>query len=799
MSGTSTPGPTGMIGPRGPMGDLGEPVCPAFLAGEPRKLIATMSVSAPANGAFFAVGESATLSMKVTDQCGTPWSLDDLSAARLILSGPRGTLRNKTACKLLNCTTDRSVSGHHRIDLKAPTYAEPSLANLSMQSDGTMLYQLGAVTDEAAGTYAAVLFLTAPSLVEQIVAEQTLQIGTAVVGTQAPGPATDPKCAHCHKSPMNGHIYMHHSHPSAQNAIGSFAIDSLPIDTCVSCHNSDGYSPNALVSKVHGLHRGEHQLAPGVAHPEYGRGADSTMAEYTNVAFPAMPNQEKDCVACHADDRWMQRPSRLACGGCHDNVFFDTGTLNPPRKFSKTCATNDDCIGLGNYVTCDTGLAVCVRASHAPMTDDAQCGLCHGGDSSFSPISKKHEILQRTQDPGLQIQNVDLSQGTGASGTFNFGDTPVLKFSVTDKNGAAITDVLSNSAYSANLIVAGPTSSPEQLYSGALNLKTGAGAMTYDAVSGLYSYTFPGVLPANAVAPLNNPGAPTRPNPAGTYTAWLYVNKSTTVNGSTFRNFGDSLVQFRIGTTDPAQPRNVIRDAACNNCHGNVQAHGGSRQNAEGCHTCHTAGAMDRTLGANGAACGSDAQCGGFAAGWEHCVDTKAPAGPDTCQVFNFDPTPSAAIDFRVLIHKVHYGRKLEGYAERNNVPNAGKLNILAFNNTLDDLSEILMPQDARSCKTCHADTGTACSAAAPCGYGQACVSNACVNQAWLEASAVVCLSCHDTEAAYGHTQINTWTPPGPGSKPVETCEVCHGLDSLFSVDKVHNITDPYVPPYARD
>jgi hypothetical protein len=88
------------------------------------------------------------------------------------------------------------------------------------------------------------------------------------------------------------------------------------------------------------------------------------------------------------------------------------------------------------------------------------------------------------------------------------------------------------------------------------------------------------------------------------------------------------------------------------------------------------------------------------------------------------------------------------------------------------------------------------CSASAPCGYGQTCTSGTCVNTSWLNPSATVCLACHDEQDAYAHTQLNTWTGP---SGPVETCGVCHGQGAQFAVDVVHNITDPYVPPYPRE
>lgn len=784
-------GPAGELGAGGPPGAMG---CHGLKAGESRGIVATLVASAPANGQFFVTGEHAVLDITVSDRCGLTYPLAELGSAALYLTGPRGNLAATSACGLLNCTTDRTVEGHHHIDLQAPSYADASLAGLAVQPDATLRYELGAVSVEPAGTYSALLLVAGPDAIDQLAVTAELQIGTSTASTNASGPPTASTCASCHRSPMNGHLYMHHSFPSPYtSAFGSFDIDSLPTETCFACHNADGYSPNTIVGKVHGLHRGADQLAPGVAHPDYGRPADPSLLAYTNVGFPAMPSAELACATCHTDDRWKQKPSRMACGTCHDNVYFDTGTLSPPRQFATACTTDGDCSTLGSYVTCDGPTLTCMRKSHAVQHDDSACAGCHAADTGFAPIAAAHEVVQQTRDPGLHETAVTLTGGSGVSGTFVIGDTPVLRFRVADKSNVSITDLVTNAAYAVSMTVAGPTSAPEQLYPGSLSLKA---TLDYDAAADLYTYTFPSPLPASALAPLDSPAPYARPNPPGTYTAWLYVVKTTTVDGASVRNTGDYFVHFDFGTTAPLQPRQVISDASCNTCHVNVQAHGGTRQNAEGCFTCHTAGALDVGVGGKGTACSSDAQCSGAQAGWEQCQDTKAPAGLDTCVVV-VDPTPSSSIDFRVLIHKIHFARLLGGYAERDNLgAAAGRLTILGRKNTLADLGDALFPQDVRSCKTCHSDTKATCSSAAPCGYGQTCTGGACVNTAWLEPSATVCLSCHDTEDAFAHTQLNTWAGTSP---PVETCGVCHGQGAQFSVDAVHEITNPYVPPYPRE
>jgi hypothetical protein len=39
----------------------------------------------------------------------------------------------------------------------------------------------------------------------------------------------------------------------------------------------------------------------------------------------------------------------------------------------------------------------------------------------------------------------------------------------------------------------------------------------------------------------------------------------------------------------------------------------------------------------------------------------------------------------------------------------------------------------------------------------------------------------------------------GTAGPPIETCEVCHGRDADFAIDKVHQIAAPYQPPYPRE
>jgi OmcA/MtrC family decaheme c-type cytochrome len=286
-----------------------------------------------------------------------------------------------------------------------------------------------------------------------------------------------------------------------------------------------------------------------------------------------------------------------------------------------------------------------------------------------------------------------------------------------------------------------------------------------------------------------------RPNPAGAYTLYIYIAETLQPSGARDSSGAVTTVKFvptaGAPATFAASPRDVITQGACDSCHVKTQAHGGGRADPQGCFSCHNVGGMDRTVGAQGINCTLPTDCPGYHGGtpglsWETCTAGK-------CTITQ-DPTPNQTVQFGPLMHMLHFARLLDGYAERANLVTPG-LQVVGFNNTVNNFSEVLFPQDIRNCTKCHGDTNAACSSSAPCGYGQTCAGSACVNTAWQATGSKVCLACHDSGAAYAHAQLNTGTVSGTA---VETCEVCHGMTAEFSVAKVHSIRSPYVPPYLR-
>jgi OmcA/MtrC family decaheme c-type cytochrome len=96
----------------------------------------------------------------------------------------------------------------------------------------------------------------------------------------------------------------------------------------------------------------------------------------------------------------------------------------------------------------------------------------------------------------------------------------------------------------------------------------------------------------------------------------------------------------------------VSQASGCNNCHGSLAAHGGTRNDLRLCVRCHTAELTD----------------------------------PDT----------GTSLDLRTLVHKIHRGRTLPS------VVAGTPLRAVGFNGAVSDWSHLRYPQDLRNCNACH-------------------------------------------------------------------------------------------------
>lgn len=818
---------------------------PGLNAGETPGLAITMAINDPPNGTHFVAGDRIVLTFILKDGRGYPLTLEAFSQSRLMVSGPRDVLKTKAAVKLLNATSDRAASEHHYVSLKDTT-------NDNLVVNGNVVtYTLEPITSEAAGTYTAGFW----AVVASHPMDQTFALVDFQIGTDAAEPEiVAGGCDSCHQGAANGQYYLHHVDPSATNPYGYPSIDRAPVRTCKTCHNQEGYAAvrkcedgskpvrndagayicadasenwaymnDPIVRRVHGVHQGKRLLSAYNTNPDWG--------DFHNYAYVTFPSDVRNCTKCHNDNAWKTKPSRLACGACHDQVDWASGAFLPARSIGEpggvACVTTADCTAEFGKGSCNTGTGACELTSHAggPQASDSACATCHGADAGLSPISVAHEI-----PPVVAPWNLAVTlTPPPANGThYVAGEAPVVEIVIENPStGDPIDHTTLGTWNRAYLFVNGPRGRriPALTSAARAEVVTGAGpfdlsaaanlqitvrerVLTLDPADGTFVNTAAATA-AEVIAWLNGDAgfasvalAEPRgasvvihalPSPArqaievfasDVATAFGLVPATYTelsASGSYAANnlkadpkvtLTTGKIQYQLddaGTAEPGtysvwvQARQVSGPVGMALANFQVGTGVADEKVATNCLDCHTGG-FHSDYPFDPDVCGS-------------CHDYRRAAGPRLAS----DPLDGwgasaasgrsnfgfGAAPFARRVHGVHFGNYV-------NSP----FDIHA--SWGEHFSHIVFPQDVRNCVKCHSETDE-----------------------WKhEPGRVACLGCHDSDAAAAHALQMTFDPtpvdPFSGDEQ-ESCAVCHGADRDFAVDRMHNITNPYVAPYLRE
>ena len=581
--------------------------------------------------------------------------------------------------------TDRNAadSQHHFVSLIAPSFADPSQHNLAVTDGGTVSYRLAPVSTETPGTYTVGVWVKSKDEQDQFFPLQDLQIGTGTVARLRERPRRRlTRVSRVTRRLRTGRSTCTTSIRGSRRwgTTPSTRRRSAPATSATTTTATAPTPPcgRFMASTAVRISWTPASLTPSTTSPRTPRWPP-TPTSPSRRCRPAIrptrtPRWRRTARAVTWTTAGRPDPRAQACGTCHDNLFFDTGTLQPPRIFGKpsgaACTASSQCTSFGSGAVCNAGTGNCERTAHAVQPDDAQCATCHGPTNGVSPIEGRHAIatyLAPISLEGFRFDNVTVTGGSGPGGSFQVNDTVTLRFQLFDNQAtpASVPDLNTNGAWAGTFLVAGPTSNPQRVFGsagGGLNMKT-TGTLGYDAPSETYTYVPPGTWPASSLAPINNAAAGTQPNPAGNYTVWFYWARTT----SGTRDAVDTQLPVAFGVNQTAAGRQVVTQAACGSCHGmtasgfpHLALHGGQRKNGETCSTCHTQNAFDRGVGSTGIACTVNSECPGFAGGWEAC-------NASVCTV-TVDPTPGIVIDYQQLVHDIHFARLREGYLERNNL-----------------------------------------------------------------------------------------------------------------------------------
>jgi len=271
------------------------------------------------------------------------------------------------------------------------------------------------------------------------------------------------------------------------------------------------------------------------------------------------------------------------------------------------------------------------------------------------------------------------------------------------------------------------------------NQPTSDSGGTYASLgNGVYTYTFGNPLPADF-------------DKNSTTTVGIFAQRDLSASGlDTLANVANATFDFVPSGATVTQVRDVVATAACNQCHDPLALHDGLRRDVRLCVLCHNPG--------------------------------------------NQDPYTGNSLDFKVYIHKIHMGAhkpsetaqplNILGYnglstatvatggtpAPQNAgwVPPGTPYQIIGSQQSLNDFSSIVLPQDVRNCTTCHQKATQA--------------------DNWMNnPSRAACGSCHDNV-----NFVSGQNHQGGIQLDDTQCNVCHpantGLEFDLSVAGIHTM-----------
>lgn len=501
---------------------------------------------------------------------------------------------------------------------------------------------------------------------------------------------------------------------SCHNRLSEHGNLRRDVELCQTCHTSENVDPDTgeeldLPIMIHKIHRGSDLASVQNGTPYEIIGFNQSVHDYSTVAFP-QPLQQ--CEKCHSGpdaDVWKSEPGKHLCTSCHDGVNFGTQPV--------------------------AGL---VDHAGGPQADDSNCSVCHTSTpDGLESISKKH-MTQWTDptSPVLAATIVSVAN-TGP------GQTPELTFTVT-QNGQPL-DILATPLTSLRVTVAGPSTDIATYWQHTVQ---GSGASgTLSSVPGGFKYVFPAAIPANAT---------------GSYgvalEGYLQANSSAP-------RFAMMNPIAWVGVTDatPVPRREIVSNAQCNSCHGELVGHG-QRRNVDYCAFCHN------------------------------------PNNVNDERVARFEGSTVIAesVDLRSMIHRIHTGDKgvqsyVLGAFPAPTTANPGGSPV--------DFGEVAFPGDRRSCGTCHlANTfdlplgpdllpthrnELTCTEDPAADADSFCQTRSVTKDLVRGPAASACLSCHDAPENVAHAATNT--DPATGA---EACATCHGPGDAFDPASAHHL-DP--------
>lgn len=334
------------------------------------------------------------------------------------------------------------------------------------------------------------------------------------------------------------------------------------VQLCVLCHTPQTVNPdtgNTVDFKVmiHKIHDGSSLPSVVAGTPYQIIGFNNAVSDFSTVVYPA---DVRRCETCHQQNvkaaqatAYLTKPTRAACGACHDDVNFATGT----------------------------------KHAGGPQFDDNLCSTCHipQGEMDFDASIKGAHVIPTESSllGGVVVTMTKISNGTA-------GSAPTVAYTIKDSAGNPLAP---SKLGTLSFTMAGPTTDYGYTTFGSDTTST-PGYVTESALTagtcgadGSCLYTFKHSIPANA---------------GGTYSIGVEARRTETVLAGTTSQqtitYGakNQVMSFSVDGSKVAPRRAVVATANCNNCHVALSLHGTLRNQTEYCVLCHNPSNSDFTV-----------------------------------------------------------------------------------------------------------------------------------------------------------------------------------------------------------
>jgi len=499
---------------------------------------------------------------------------------------------------------------------------------------------------------------------------------------------------------------------TGSNGLAAHGGSRRSVGLCIMCHQPQTSDPNT--GNTLDFKSFIHSLHRGSSLPSVVAGKP-----FQIVGFQNSINDFSD-VVYPADVRRCQTCHNPNNGAAQTNNWM----TNPNRAA---------CGGCHNDVNFATGQ----NHVNLPQVDDSQCSGCHipQGELEFDASIRGAHVIQdqSTQIAGLNFTFVKVANGAA-------GKAPTVTFTVRDNQGNGIPmSTFTSTGGTLSLTMTGPTNGIAMTNFGADSTTPGYVTETATGSScsadGTCQYTFAHVVPAGST---------------GTFMIGIEGRLSATLNPGTVNqqsvSYGgtNQVIPFSVDGTPVVPRRTVVAMQNCNACHGYLEVHGNLRNNVTYCVICHNP---------------------------ENTDFTTRPTSTDP----SLKNAPNQAINFALMVHKIHTGANLSTFNASYVVVGHGG----STNNFGDVLFPVMGPtgatRDTAQCYMCHANGSEA---NFPIGLHAVTDPQGLLSPAPATTSA--CTACHLNISAMAHAQAQTDPKFG------ESCDVCHGAGAAFDVQQMH-------------